>query len=70
MAILRWLWRLFGACGHEWEWGPDLLQFGSTFYQRAMCMRCGKIKQRAIGWAAEVDKYGVKELRSQLNRMR
>ena len=50
--------RFFGFCGHEWEWSPEVLEFGDSDYQRASCVHCGKIKQRKVGWPARRDKYG------------
>lgn len=56
-SLIKMLQRFFGVCGHEWEWGPHLLEFGHEYYQRAMCRRCGKMKQHSIGMAANLNKH-------------
>ncbi len=41
----------FGFCPHKWsKWSTDFIKFGFEEYQRKVCLKCGKIKQRSIGW--------------------
>lgn len=49
-------------CWHKWIWKPEILDFGYSHYQKAVCQKCGKVKQRHIGWGAEVNKYRVPTL--------
>ena len=59
-VIVAWLKRILPSlpCGHDWEWTPEVLQFGDADYQRGICRKCGRITQREIGWSARRDKYG------------
>ncbi len=52
--------RSFGFCSHEWLWSTEIIEFGNSDFQRAICERCGKVKQCEIGRSARRGKYEIR----------
>lgn len=45
---------------HRWKWGGTHA-FGYNAYQRRVCLRCGRMGEKKVGWATEREndeKYG------------
>ena len=52
---MDWLYKLFGLCCHEWsKWELVPGTFAMDKYQRKVCYKCGKIKQKCIGFEPTV----------------
>jgi len=46
---MKWIARMFGMCGHEWNWEPSKMtnvEGEVRRTQQATCQRCGKWRSR------------------------